>query len=108
MNKEIKARWIEALRSGKYKQGRSFLKIKEGFCCLGVLCELAVEDKIIEPAIRSLSNNDYWTYLGQNKIPPKIIEKWAELDDPTMVELAKMNDNAYRFDEIAKYIEEKL
>jgi hypothetical protein len=41
MNKELKAKWIAALRSGKYKQGRSRLKHSGRHCCLGVLCEVA-------------------------------------------------------------------
>lgn len=43
MNKQIKARWVKALRSGKYKQARGVLKNKEGaMCCLGVLTDLFV------------------------------------------------------------------
>jgi len=42
----LKAKWVAALRSGKYKQGRGFLKAKDSegdwtYCCLGVLCEVA-------------------------------------------------------------------
>jgi hypothetical protein len=35
--------WLEALRSGKYKQGAYRLKdsLTNGFCCLGVLCEIS-------------------------------------------------------------------
>lgn len=40
MNKEIKKQWIEALRSGKYKQGREYLCVDETYCCLGVLCDI--------------------------------------------------------------------
>jgi hypothetical protein len=41
MDKEIKRKWIEALRSGDYKQGRGWLRDKEGnYCCLGVLMEV--------------------------------------------------------------------
>ena len=45
MNKAIARRWVRALRSGKYKQGRRYLKQKDDngklrYCCLGVLCEL--------------------------------------------------------------------
>ena len=32
--------WLEALESGKYGQTRGTLKRSEGFCCLGVVCEL--------------------------------------------------------------------
>lgn len=44
-------RWLKALRSGKYRQGRRKLRQPdlegECFCCLGVLCEILVEDKIL-------------------------------------------------------------
>lgn len=44
MNKEIKAQWIAALRSGKYSQGFKRLRTETPagpkYCCLGVLCEL--------------------------------------------------------------------
>lgn len=32
--------WVEALRSGKYKQDKGFLQTQEGYCCLGVACML--------------------------------------------------------------------
>ena len=37
----LKDKWIAALRSGKYKQGKGALQRNESFCCLGVLCEVA-------------------------------------------------------------------
>lgn len=44
MDEEIKNKWIDALRSGKYKQGKTALlrETEEGcvHCCLGVLCEI--------------------------------------------------------------------
>jgi len=44
MNQIIKQKWLEALRSGKYKQGRLALKTTdEKYCCLGVLCEVVAE-----------------------------------------------------------------
>lgn len=40
INKEFKQKWIEALRSEKYGQGRGFINVNnERFCCLGVACE---------------------------------------------------------------------
>ena len=49
MNKELKKKWVEALRSGDYKQTKGYLQVTDpglciypvGFCCLGVLCEVA-------------------------------------------------------------------
>lgn len=44
----VAKRWVKALRSGKYKQGRETLKTDRGtYCCLGVLCDLAVKAKVI-------------------------------------------------------------
>lgn len=41
MNTEVKIKWVAALRSGEYKQGKRKLH-GEGnfFCCLGVLCDI--------------------------------------------------------------------
>lgn len=42
MKKEIADLWVAALRSGKYKQGRTTLKNRDSeFCCLGVLCDIS-------------------------------------------------------------------
>jgi hypothetical protein len=42
--KEFRQKWLEALRSGEYKQGRYALRQKstdgDKFCCLGVACDL--------------------------------------------------------------------
>ena len=39
MTPELKARWIVALRSGEYTQGRNALNPATNcYCCLGVLC----------------------------------------------------------------------
>lgn len=45
MNAKLKARWIKALRSGRYKRGTGALcrvspKGNKKFCCLGVLCDI--------------------------------------------------------------------
>lgn len=41
MNPELKAKWVAALRSGKYEQGHEYLNKDGKFCCLGVLCDVA-------------------------------------------------------------------
>lgn len=48
MKKDIAMKWVEALRSGKYKQTRGTLKNNEGFCCLGVLCEINGIDMTVQ------------------------------------------------------------
>lgn len=39
MDKQIKTKWVKALRSGRYKQGDGVLYADDKtYCCLGVLC----------------------------------------------------------------------
>lgn len=39
-NKERVRAWVAALRSGVYEQTRGELRDKNGFCCLGVACDI--------------------------------------------------------------------
>lgn len=39
--KENRAKWVAALRSGEYEQGRGRLCRDGKYCCIGVLCHLA-------------------------------------------------------------------
>ena len=39
--KEWRRKWVEALRSGEYKQKAGTLRYRDGFCCLGVLCDIS-------------------------------------------------------------------
>lgn len=51
LDPEVKAKWLEALRSGRWPQTTGNLRIlfedpdypPVGLCCLGVLCEVAIE-----------------------------------------------------------------
>jgi hypothetical protein len=51
MNPEIKASWVEALRSEEYKQGANALHRNGTFCCLGVLCDLAEKAGVVTSEI---------------------------------------------------------
>src|SRR3954467_3257157 len=87
--KEVRAKWVAALRSGEYKQTKSYLHDEQGYCCLGVLCDLAVKDGLIaEP--RKLSDNRflYDRTNGTNvdnhgdvgyAVLPRKIREWAGL-----------------------------
>ncbi len=42
MDKELKVKWVAALRSGKFEQTRNVLRgASGGFCCLGVLLDVS-------------------------------------------------------------------
>jgi hypothetical protein len=97
MDAQLKANWIEALRSGKYQQAKSFLKTDDGYCCLGVLCDIQGADfDAINEEFGSLS-------LSYN---PK--EYLGQVPETSASELAQMNDNGKSFSEIADYIEKNL
>ena len=48
MKRDIAEKWVAALRSGEYRQGVGLLQAPntKEFCCLGVLCELAIKDGV--------------------------------------------------------------
>ncbi|MEV6638445.1 hypothetical protein AB0M54_47820 [Actinoplanes sp. NPDC051470] len=78
MNSDVKARWVKRLRSGDYPQGTGALQNDKGFCCLGVLCEIAVEDGVIRPATPD-SHGDY-VYDSRVSFPPASVTEWAGLE----------------------------
>lgn len=123
MNKEVAVQWVEALRSGKFKQGRSRLQDSEGnYCCLGVLCEIAPPEV---PKERDPSGRLRGTLLDAQRP----VMDWASLNgdggdfskslsipkdcacgDPKCVQslssLVALNDNAkMTFEQIADFIE---
>lgn len=56
----IREKWLPALRSGEYKQGKSFLRDEhDQFCCLGVACDVIANENLIEGVGWS---NDSGTY----------------------------------------------
>lgn len=109
MNPIVKEQWIAALRSGQYKQTNGHLRDENGFCCLGVLCDLHSQEY-------DYKWNDGW-YIDDNKVLPKKVAKWAGLSAyvsngsyPNFGHecLAQDNDNGKTFEEIAQIIEEKF
>lgn len=129
MNPEVKAKWIEALRSGKYKQGEEVLHYKtpEGdhkYCCLGVLCDIAVEEDVISPGVETREYQGEFAYgsEGDRATLPVEVMKWSGLThfNPIVdgVRLAEYNDGnnyiseppvrKHNFREIADLIERYL
>jgi hypothetical protein len=119
MQAELKQKWIEALRSGKYEQGRGQLRdASNRYCCLGVLADVCGVE---------------WAQNTQRKYYPKgevhIFYINSEPDNPDSYSdrtlspkfqdqvgldggqhhcLLAMNDNLRRtFNDIADYIESK-
>ena len=63
MRAEVRDELVKRLRSGEYIQGKEKLAIKdeEGqrYCCLGVLCEMAVEEGVTQ---RTEHDEEHWDF----------------------------------------------
>lgn len=98
MDAKLKEKWVKALRSGKYVQGKYNLFNGYGYCCLGVLC--VVQGKQLDELQKELGT------LSLGATLPRTLS--AGLSDEEKVDLVEMNDSGKPFPEIAKYIEEHL
>jgi hypothetical protein len=77
VDKEIKAQWVAALRSGEYEQGRGYLRTSDGkFCCLGVLCDLAAKAGVVR-----VSESDDFAYGALYGLEDQVFGLPAEVRD---------------------------
>lgn len=110
MNKRIAELWISELRSGKYPQTVGCLASSEGFCCLGVLCEVYQKDT--GNLIEEINENGDYVYGWEDEFLPEPVAQWAEVgsEDPSAcgAKLSSLNDNGMSFEEIASVIEKNI
>lgn len=118
MKERVKDLWVEALLSGDYDQGRGYLRSDKGFCCLGVLCDLAVEEGVgtwgkpgdvevtTDRTARAFEPKDSESSAWD--LPPAVLE-WAGIKTKTGLifdtSLADENDRGASFFDIAFVIE---
>lgn len=106
MNSDIRRRWVAALRDPESVQGRDALGTTSGKrCCLGVLCDLAVQDGVIKPPITKPGLSTVLHYDGNYTMPSDTVRRWAELDANFAERLANLNDKGHTFAQIAEVIE---
>ena len=121
MNPKIKKRWVEALRSGNYKQIRgNLMRRQHEYDVLGVLMSLYLDDHLItdKEVLKT-----FWTTIGC-LLPSKVV-KWAGLNagNPVVIytdaggirhnrRLSELNDGIcegeLNFGELADLIEAQL
>ena len=100
--------WVEALRSGDYKQTKGTLKgeLPEGgvgYCCLGVLAEIMGYEVKVEPYVE---NGEGIVYEREG--PDHIYEEFAcDMGEVLVRELINHNDYGMSFKKIANIIIEK-
>lgn len=102
--------WIDALRSGVYKQTKQCLQDGRGFCCLGVACDIFVSKKQLSREGKLIGLHP----SAQNYSPEWIRSIDKDFKNKSGVALVSLNDDEnFSFDEIADllqavYIEEVL
>jgi hypothetical protein len=132
MDPELKANWIEALRSGEFKQAQGMLHDTkhDSFCCLGVLCKVAGAEW--GECEKEVEGEDGYYIKTFSHVPIKDgqllgntddeeLEKWAcdKFGIPDQTVLIGMNDGIGKegqehyqppktFSEIADYIEQNF
>lgn len=102
MNKELKDKWVAALRGNDYVQGQGALRTGDNrYCCLGVLCELAGYEAF---------QNEFDSYVmaGSDSIPVTRYLNDMGLTAEQGNLLANKNDGGATFVEIADYIEKEI
>lgn len=125
MKKNVMTKWVKALRSEKYKQGKELLCTDDDkFCCLGVLCDLYQKEAKRNKKAQLDSHVDEdigcVVYSGESEALPDEVKDWAGLKTnvgetidikttarySTYNSLAHMNDGGLKFKTIANFIEE--
>lgn len=107
MNVNFKKRWLDALRSGKYKQGREFLCVDNQYCCLGVLCDVIdnTKWKKCEDGINEYYMGSYG-YRDDCLESDMLIFTGLSFNDQSI--LTTKNDSGESFEQIADWIEKNL
>lgn len=81
MKADVKVKWIAALRSGDYEQGKGALHKDGKFCCLGVLCDLAKKDLNMDWTTLEGAEAGLKLFDNHDDLPPLTVREWAGLSN---------------------------
>ena len=120
-NKRMFNKWIKALRSGEYAQGKDYLVTTrtgedyDRFCCLGVLNDVNGRGVWKPKEGRRFCGSDYEpfviTYYHQGNNPYQLSDKARRELGITLREqsyLMELNDRGATFNDIADVLEEMV
>jgi hypothetical protein len=99
--KQLK-KWIAALDSGEYKQGKFKLQHKDKYCCFGVGC------MVIVPKTKRYMYGSrlYGTHADCQPFAPEWLKQInGNFQNKTGTFLTDLNDQGYTFSEIATLLE---
>ena len=113
LNPQVKTAWLDALRSGDYRQGKHNLRnIDNSYCCLGVLCDIQKVKWKIDPYQDHYRTPNYSSSFIISKDVPEdvlnVLGQKVDDDQPIQLVLAKINDQAKDFEPTIRWIEENL
>ncbi len=101
MNRDAIQKWIDALRSGEYKQCQGQLRKGNSFCATGVLCDVHSKE------FNSKASWEDNKYLGNEVSMPMIVQNW--INSEIVIGIITMNDgHRMGFNQIADKIEKKF
>lgn len=104
-------KWLAALRSGEYQQGRGALCRADRFCCLGVACAVYQKD-VGDLKVKDVANMT--EFDGETGVLPKRMQAWLGINDenPDLYDgqrerpMASRNDSGATFADLANLIEQ--
>ena len=114
--------WVNALRSGDFKQGRTALRRsvsissrhEHEYCCLGVACEVyrGLSDDGDDKWVGDTSDDNFW-FQGNSAFMPQIVRQWlgigrADWGDLEGQLIAMNDQHGKNFNQIADKIEAEL
>lgn len=110
---EIQRKWIDALRSGDYQQCKNYLHTNDGYCCLGVACD------ILKIPVEYDDDGVAYYQDEHEKLPASVYRQLNLIDNIGAIRaytphfekpfteeaLSALNDNGYTFEKIADFME---
>lgn len=132
VNKENVRKWVDALRSGDYKQTTGILERVNRYddsrthCCLGVACRVFMKEEDNEGILTAISDRHITKFTwheneeGEADTLPEPVSVWLGInsnnpvlltgEDGELIPASTLNDEEhfrYTFDQIADLLEEK-
>lgn len=107
MDKTVKKKWLEALRSGEYTQAKSAFVMHDktgGFCPAGVLMDLYIKAKNLSWTPPTSEDEPHHIFIADKVVsrawPPKSVMKWAGLTGTEFFSVAGREYSLYGLNDI--------
>ncbi len=103
MNRENLEKWLVDLETTEEPQTRGGLTNRQGDCCLGRLCKVAIRDDV---PVQTSSDEGEIFYDGRMGTPPPLVQQWLGNPRPIFfMQCTEWNDEQnLSFREIAAQI----